>query len=217
MATKVDEYTTTEASGSSGAESDVVPMETTVPFGRRSVTPIVAPSAVAFPWFARMIETIAIWPSMGCAGIVDAELGVRSGVPVGGDFGCTSIWTDALPSFPRASSTSTVARFGPTSEYAWLANGDDCSRGWFPSPKSNSYETIRPLPLTCGTLPDASKCTIWPTTGVTSSTESIAVGPLGVAATTARRLNATAHTADASPARCRRDTFAPLRPTRARM
>src|SRR2546422_10561000 len=65
-------------------------------------------------------------------------------------------------------------------------------------------------------LADASKCTIWPTAGARSSTESIAVGPVGVAAATARRLNATAHTADASPARCRRDTFAPLRPTRAR-
>src|SRR3989442_8060402 len=146
MATKVDEYTTTEASGSSGAESDVVPMETTVPFGRRSVASIVAPSAVAFPWFVRMIETIAIWPSMGCAGIVDAEAGVRSGAPVGGDSGRTSMRTDALSSFPRASSTCTVARFMPTNEYAWRAKGDDCSRLWLPSPKAHSYATDRPLP-----------------------------------------------------------------------
>ena len=101
---------------------------------------------MAFPRFAMVIETIAIWPTMGCAGIGDADAGVRSGVPVGGDFGCTSIRTDAVSSFPRASSTSTVARFGPGSEYAWLAKGEDCSRVWLPSPKSNSYETIRPLP-----------------------------------------------------------------------
>src|SRR5947199_329845 len=90
-----------------------------------------------------MIETIAIWPSMGCAGIVDAEAGVRSGAPVGGDSGRTSMRTDALSSFPRASSTCTVARFMPTNEYAWRAKGDDCSRGWLPSPKSNSYARIR--------------------------------------------------------------------------
>src|SRR5213593_4168482 len=163
-----------------------------------------------------VIDTVAIWPSTGCAGIANAVLGVRSGVPVGAGFGCTSMRTDALPTFPRASSTVTLARFGPTSEYACLARGDDCSRVPLPSPKSNAYDTIRPIPWSWPTLADASKCTIWPTTGVTSSTESTAVGPCGVAATTARRLNATAHTADARPARRRTDTVALPRPTKLR-
>src|SRR5207247_9585982 len=108
------------------------------------------------------------------------------------------------------------ARFGPTSEYAWLAIGEDCSRVPSPSPKSNSYDTIRPLPSSWPTLAEASKCTIWPTTGVTSSTESAAVGPLGVAATTASRLTTTAHTADARPARCRRDNAPLPRPKKLR-
>src|SRR2546422_8826538 len=41
----------------------------------------------------------------------------------------------------------------------------------------------------------------------------MAVGPRGVAATTARRLNATAHPADARPTRLRRDSLPLPRPT----
>jgi len=68
------------------------------------VTSIVAASAVAFPTFVIVIDRIATWPSTGCAGIGYADFGVRSGAPpVGGDPACTSIRTEALPSFPRAS------------------------------------------------------------------------------------------------------------------
>src|SRR2546422_6217358 len=85
-----------------------------------------------------MIDRIAIWPSTGSVGMVDADAGVRSGIPPVEGFGCTSIRTDAVPSFPRASSTVTLARLGPASEYEWLARGDACSRVRLPSPKSNS-------------------------------------------------------------------------------
>src|SRR2546422_7820736 len=54
---------------------------------------------------------------------------------------------------------------------------------------------------------------IWPITGVVSSTDSIAVGPWGVAAATASKLNATAHPADARPTRVRRDNLPLPRPT----
>src|SRR5207245_8673956 len=89
-----------------------------VPFGRPSVTSIVADSAEASPWFTTVIERVTRSPSDGSAGFVAAATGARSGAcPVGGGFGWTSTVTEARPSFPRSSRTATVARRAPTLVY----------------------------------------------------------------------------------------------------
>src|SRR2546428_13781492 len=98
--------------------------------------------------------------------MVDADAGVRSGIPPVEGFGCTSLRTDAVPSFPRASSTVTLARLGPASEYERLASGDACSRVRLPAPKSDSYETIRAVPLSGLNLADGTKETTWPIVAV---------------------------------------------------
>src|SRR6266545_6851655 len=122
-------------------------MATAVPFGRLSYTSIVADSAAAPPWFTIVIATLTTWPSSGLAGFADTALGVRSGAgPVGVGWGRTSIVRDAVPSFPRASRTVTVARRAPTSAYAWIVVAGICSAVRVPSPKANRYETIRPRP-----------------------------------------------------------------------
>src|SRR3989442_1551314 len=133
----------TVSSGPSRVGSDAFPIGTIVPLGRWSVMSMIAESAEPFPWFMMVMDKIAIWPSIGSAGIVDADWGVRSGVPSGGAPGCTSIRTDALASFPRASSTVTLARRDTLPLPRPTARDVSTQAKWFPERRFSDEIGIR--------------------------------------------------------------------------